>query len=691
MVESFEPNPLEMPQVGYLKKKSSKINQWRDRYFILDGCKLSYYVKKSDKDPKVTLLLTRDCLVSEVRCDVTKYTKLFVFRIIWQLAIPNVSSKEDSSLLSKANIALLFCGIIAGAFTSGLGMLVCMIMLGGLAYNHQYYPTDSAAYQDSTRNDSEKSVLLACDSYEEAEIWVQAIEDQIYCLRTGQSLSAARAAASLTVSPSTDSRISGMEEWIRGAKWKPFSIEDGVRVCALESTRLESTSNLPSLTYANDIDSCLRIDVGVTGLPIDVLSTILQMPSPCCSGHISSVRVVEIIDTFTEIIHVILHPIFVFPTWTAPRDFCLRRCWKESIDGSYIICLDSTIHHDCPLLPEHIRGELHAAYMICPSKDGDADEDNGQCLLTLVAKMNPFGWTNTFSSFQNKYIRQFLLHVLDIRDFMDADRFIQANLETPLIQRKPAPMTVTGSTANAEKSEPEGSIATIPPPLLSPEVWADINASSFKVRGPTYNVDKVKTVSAPALFKLIGIDLYEVPEPTQNVCAHPRNRVNMALQRGEKSWVFVMNIMIPGPPFLCFVVYMQGDPELLEQDTPFGRIAKRFFHGNDDEFRNNRFKLIPKIIDGNMIVKMAVKDTPALLGNKLKQYYHKGDNYFEVDIDVGSSSIARNVVGLAIGYSKAIVVDMGICLQGDEENELPEVIIGGCSCIHVDMSKSKKL
>jgi hypothetical protein len=32
-------------------------------------------------------------------------------------------------------------------------------------------------------------------------------------------------------------------------------------------------------------------------------------------------------------------------------------------------------------------------------------------------------------------------------------------------------------------------------------------------------------------------------------------------------------------------------------------------------------------------------------------------------VDVGSSSVARNVVGLAIGYSKAIVVDMGFCLQ----------------------------
>lgn len=92
-----------------------------------------------------------------------------------------------------------------------------------------------------------------------------------------------------------------------------------------------------------------------------------------------------------------------------------------------------------------------------------------------------------------------------------------------------------------------------------------------------------------------------------------------------------------------------------------------------------------------MVIKMAVKDTPTLLGNKLKQYYYVGDNYFELDVDVGSSSVARNVVGLAIGYSKSIEVDMALCLQGNEESELPEVIFGGCKCRRVDMGVAKKL
>lgn len=80
--------------------------------------------------------------------------------------------------------------------------------------------------------------------------------------------------------------------------------------------------------------------------------------------------------------------------------------------------------------------------------------------------------------------------------------------------------------------------------------------------------------------------------------------------------------------------------------------------------------MVVQVVDGNMIVKMVVKDTPALLGNKLKITYNKvgdsrshcqyhyhhyhhdhhhaialhcaqGDNYFEMDIDIGSSSVAR--------------------------------------------------
>ena len=50
-------------------------------------------------------------------------------------------------------------------------------------------------------------------------------------------------------------------------------------------------------------------------------------------------------------------------------------------------------------------------------------------------------------------------------------------------------------------------MGTIPPPILSTEYWSDIDASSFRIRGRTYNQDKVKAVSAPSIFKLIAIDV----------------------------------------------------------------------------------------------------------------------------------------------------------------------------------------
>jgi hypothetical protein len=46
---------------------------------------------------------------------------------------------------------------------------------------------------------------------------------------------------------------------------------------------------------------------------------------------------------------------------------------------------------------------------------------------------------------------------------------------------------------------------------------------------------------------------------------------------------------------LYLLYVLLGPQALIEQDTPFGKVARPFFNGNDDEFRNNRFKLIPKV------------------------------------------------------------------------------------------------
>lgn len=350
---------------------------------------------------------------------------------------------------------------------------------------------------------------------------------------------------------------------------------------------------------------------------------------------------------------------------------------------------------ECPPVPGYVRGEMHAAYVIHPPKraaltrDGD-DEEANECMISYVAQCDPKGWLWSSLGYKRSYLKEFMLQILDIRDAIEAERYLQVNFD-PVSSTELTAIDSGITAGGAGSPEEQGSIGTIPAPVLPPSMYTESDPTAFRVRGASYNADKMKVPSAKSLFKLVAIDIFEVPEATHNIAANPRNRVHLAAQRGDPTWVFLVNIMVPGPPFLSFVVYFAGDKALIDADTPFGRVARPFFYGNDDEFRNNRFKLIPRIIDGNMIIKMAVKDTPTLLGNKLKQYYYRGDNYFELDVDVGSSSVARNVVGLAMGYSKAIVVDMGFCLQGNDEEELPEVLMGGCTCIHVDAGVAKKL
>jgi hypothetical protein len=66
--------------------------------------------------------------------------------------------------------------------------------------------------------------------------------------------------------------------------------------------------------------------------------------------------------------------------------------------------------------------------------------------------------------------------------------------------------------------------------------------------------------------------------------------------------------------------------------------------------------------------------------------YHKGERYFEVDIDIGSSAVANSVVRFVFGYARYIVVDMAYLIQGNSEEELPEQLLGSLRVAHLDLS-----
>lgn len=61
--------------------------------------------------------------------------------------------------------------------------------------------------------------------------------------------------------------------------------------------------------------------------------------------------------------------------------------------------------------------------------------------------------------------------------------------------------------------------------------------------------------------------------------------------------------------------------------------------------------MIPVVTEGNWMVRSAFKaalpaQMPCLLGKHLQMRYFKGVDYVEIDVDIGSSTIASNVVSV---------------------------------------------
>ena len=254
------------------------------------------------------------------------------------------------------------------------------------------------------------------------------------------------------------------------------------------------------------------------------------------------------------------------------------------------------------------------------------------------------------------------------------------------------------------------------PPSLRLDAWSEIFAHNFMVRGMNYLNDNKKVCSESSLFQLLTVDLACSNAPNfHGLCSHPNERIQQALQKekvtGVKqlpSFVFAVNLCVPAAASTtptgttpvrspnktkstnCYhlVVYF-GIEDLSiittnHQSTAIGRLCHQFFFGDCDKFRDTTFKLIPRITEGNFVVRKAVGSKPSILGKKLRQYYIRTDRFMELIVDIGSDSVATRIVKLALGYAKSLTVDMMFVLEGTTDDTLPERILGGVRVKEID-------
>ncbi|KAF3627695.1 putative protein-tyrosine sulfotransferase-like isoform X1 [Capsicum annuum] len=188
------------------------------------------------------------------------------------------------------------------------------------------------------------------------------------------------------------------------------------------------------------------------------------------------------------------------------------------------------------------------------------------------------------------------------------------------------------------------------PTFNLPCSWAQTDPSTFLIRGETYLEDSKKLKSEKREDDLGG---------------RPGGIVQ-----------------VPGSTTFNIVLYYMMDSPLEN-----AALLESFVKG-DDAYRNSRFNLIPYISKGPWIVKPSVGKKACLVGQALEINYFRGKNYLELDIDVGSSTVARGAVSLVVGYLNNLVIEMAFLVQANTPEELPEYLFGTCRLNHLDVSKA---
>ncbi|KAJ1409220.1 START-like domain superfamily [Sesbania bispinosa] len=226
--------------------------------------------------------------------------------------------------------------------------------------------------------------------------------------------------------------------------------------------------------------------------------------------------------------------------------------------------------------------------------------------------------------------------------------------------------------------------STLPkdPTCTLPCSLTEADPSTFLIRGENYLEDHQKVKAKGTLMQMVAADWLRSDKREDDLGGRPGSIVQKYAAQGGPEFFFIINIQVPGSTTYSLALYYMMNTPL--EDAP---LLESFIKG-DDAFRNSRFKLIPYISKGSWIVKQSVGKKACLVGQALEIHYFHGKNYLELGIDIGSSTVARGVVSLVLGYLNHLVIEMAFLVQGNSREELPEFLLGTCRLNHLDASKS---
>ncbi|CAL5441103.1 unnamed protein product [Camellia sinensis] len=422
-----------------------------------------------------------------------------------------------------------------------------------------------------------------------------------------------------------------------------------------------------------------------------------------CSFQYGSL--VEEVDGHTAILYHRLQQDW-FPMCVWPRDLCYVRYWCRNEDGSYVVLFRSREHQNCDPQPGFVRVHLESGgFNISPLKPQNGrPRTQVQHLMQIDLK----GWgVGYISSFQRHCLLQMLNNELvniflkQMKGVLIRESQLWLTWLQPLSSKKSQKLhnrstsleQINAANKNGmmmdEYSDEDDEFQIPDPEACSMCLESDVKKTV------TYNVMTgimVVTVgeylmgttlefvaiifiminqrSGKHLMELVAVDWFKDTKRMDHVARRRGCAAQVASEKGFFS--IVVNLQVPGSTHYNMIFYF-----VMKELVP-GSLLQRFVDG-DDEFRYSRLKIIPSVPNGSWIVRQSVGSTPCLLAKAVDCNYIRGPKYLEIDVDIGSSTVANGVLGLVIGMITTLVV---VLLQANTANELPEQLIGAVRVSH---------
>ncbi|GAV88834.1 START domain-containing protein/DUF1336 domain-containing protein [Cephalotus follicularis] len=690
------------------------------RYFVLESRLLAYYKKKPQDNqvPIKTLLIDGNCRVED------RGLKTHHGHMVYVLSVYNKKEKYHRITMAAFNIQ---------------EALIWKEKIESVIDQHQEsQAVNGSKYVSFEYKSGMDNGRTASSSDHESQFSAQEDEDDAHPnLLRRTTIGNGPPASVLDWTREFDSELSNQNannQAFSRKHWRLLQCQNGLRIFE----ELLEVDYLPR--------SCSRAmkAVGVVEATCEeIFELIMSMDGTRfewdCSFQYGSL--VEEVDGHTAILYHRLQ-LDWFSMFVWPRDLCYVRYWRRNDDGSYVVLFRSREHENCGPQPGYVRAHVESGgFNIAPLKPRNGrPRTQVQHLMQIDLK----GWGVGYApSFQQHCLLQMLNSVAGLREwFSQTDERgappripVMVNMASASVSSKKSRKLFESSvhpSASLEQNnaasrnsmmmdeysdeDEEFQIAEAEQETYSNQhendikrialeeepadeidlscfsgnlrrddrdnardCWKISDGNNFRVRSKNFCYDKTKITAGKHLMDLVAVDWFKDMKRMDHVARHQGCAAQVASEKGLFS--MVMNLQVPGSTHYSMVFYF------VTKELVSGSLLQRFVDG-DDEFRNSRLKLIPSVPKGSWIVRQSVGSTPCLLGKAVDCNYIRCPKYLEIDVDIGSSTVANGVLGLVVGVITSLVVDMAFLVQANSIDELPERLIGAVRVSHIELSSA---